>query len=177
MKKNMIKRALTVSLASLMAISSALPVNMLTASAVAQSGSCGEDIYWAFNPNGELTIYGSGVMDNFAQHKAPWKYTYTFERAVKKVTILDGVTNISCNAFSNLPNLTTVTIPDSVEIIKDKYTEQSKGFGFVEMTDDAEAQKAISALNGTDFESRRIRVNFAQEMPPRNNARNFLKKR
>jgi hypothetical protein len=119
MKKNMIKRALTVSLASLMAISSALPVNMLTASAAAQSGSCGEDIYWAFNPNGELTIYGSGVMDNFAQHKAPWKYTYTFERAVKKVTILDGVTNISCNAFSNLPNLTTVTIPDSVEIIKD----------------------------------------------------------
>lgn len=66
---------------------------------------------------------------------------------------------------------------DSVEIIKDKYTEQSKGFGFVEMTDDAEAQKAISALNGTDFEGRRIRVNFAQEMPPRNNARNFLKKR
>ena len=32
-----------------------------------------------------------------------------------------------------------------------------------------------SALNGTDFEGRRIRVNFAQEMPPRNNARNFLK--
>ena len=63
---------------------------------------------------------------------------------------------------------------DSVEIIKDKYTEQSKGFGFVEMEDDV-AQKAISALNGTDFEGRRIRVNFAQEMPQRNNARNFLK--
>ena len=61
-----------------------------------------------------------------------------------------------------------------VEIIKDKYTEQSKGFGFVEMEDDV-AQKAISALNGTDFEGRRIRVNFAQEMPQRNNARNFLK--
>ena len=65
---------------------------------------------------------------------------------------------------------------DSVEIIKDKYTEQSKGFGFVEMEDDV-AQKAISALNGTDFEGRRIRVNFAQEIPPRNTARNFLKKR
>ena len=38
-------------------------------------------------------------------------------------------------------------------------------------------EKAISALNGKDFEGRRIRVNFAQEMPPRNNARNFLKKR
>ena len=42
------------------------------------------------------------------------------------------------------------------------------------MEDDV-AQKAISALNGTDFEGRRIRVNFAQEMPQRNNARNFLK--
>ena len=64
---------------------------------------------------------------------------------------------------------------DSVEIIKDKYTEQSKGFGFIEMSDD-DAEKAISALNGKDFEGRRIRVNFAQEMPPRNDARKFLKK-
>ena len=64
---------------------------------------------------------------------------------------------------------------DSVEIIKDKYTEQSKGYGFVEMSDD-DAEKAISALNGKDFEGRRIRVNFAQEMPPRNDARKFLKK-
>lgn len=64
---------------------------------------------------------------------------------------------------------------DSVEIIKDKYTEQSKGFGFVEMSDD-DAEKAISSLNGKDFEGRRIRVNFAQEMPPRYDARKFLKK-
>ena len=64
---------------------------------------------------------------------------------------------------------------DSVEIIKDKYTEQSKGFGFVEMSDD-DAEKAISSLNGKDFEGRRIRVNFAQEMPPRNDAREVLKK-
>lgn len=64
---------------------------------------------------------------------------------------------------------------DSVEIIKDKYTEQSKGFGFVEMSDD-DAEKAISSLNGKDFEGRRIRVNFAQEMPHRNDARKFLKK-
>lgn len=64
---------------------------------------------------------------------------------------------------------------DSVEIIKDKYTEQSKGFGFVEMSDN-DAEKAISSLNGKDFEGRRIRVNFAQEMPPRNYARKFLKK-
>lgn len=73
------------------------------------------------------------------------------------------------NLFSKYGNV------DSVEIIKDKYTEQSKGFGFVEMSDD-DAEKAISSLNGKDFEGRRIRVNFAQEMPPRNDARKFLKK-
>lgn len=73
------------------------------------------------------------------------------------------------NLFSKYGNV------DSVEIIKDKYTEQSKGFGFVEMSDD-DAEKAISALNGKNFEGRRIRVNFAQEMPPRNDARKFLKK-
>ena len=43
------------------------------------------------------------------------------------------------------------------------------------MSDD-DAEKAISSLNGKDFEGRRIRVNFAQEMPPRNDARKFLKK-
>ena len=62
----------------------------------------------------------------------------------------------------------------SVKLVNDRETGRARGFGFVEMEDEV-AQKAISALNGTDFEGRRSRVNFAQEMPPRNNARNFLK--
>ena len=55
----------------------------------------------------------------------------------------------------------------SATIIKDKITGQSKGFGFVEISDLAQAEKAIAALNGKEFETRRIRVNFAQEKPPR----------
>ncbi|HEY7022425.1 MAG TPA: RNA-binding protein, partial [Ktedonobacterales bacterium] len=47
-------------------------------------------------------------------------------------------------------------------IIMDRDTGRSKGFGFVQMTNDDEAQKAISSLNGTMFGNRTIRVNEAQ---------------
>jgi RNA recognition motif-containing protein len=51
---------------------------------------------------------------------------------------------------------------DSVDIIKDRYTGESKGFGFVEMPDHSEAQKAIEGLNGTDLQGRTITVNEAR---------------
>ena len=53
----------------------------------------------------------------------------------------------------------------SVKIIRDKYTDQSKGFGFIEMSNDADAQKAIDELNGTEVKGRELRVNQAR--PPR----------
>ena len=53
----------------------------------------------------------------------------------------------------------------SVKIIRDKYTDQSKGFGFIEMADDAAAQKAIDELNGSEVKGRELRVNQAR--PPR----------
>ena len=55
----------------------------------------------------------------------------------------------------------------SASVIKDKITGQSKGFAFVELAEQSQAEKAIAALNGKEFETRRIRVNFAQEKPPR----------
>jgi len=51
----------------------------------------------------------------------------------------------------------------SVKIITDKFTRRSKGFGFVEMTDDNAAQKAISELDGAEVEGRNIRVNQARQ--------------
>ena len=50
----------------------------------------------------------------------------------------------------------------SVKIITDKYSGRSKGFGFVEMDDDAAAQKAIDALNDSEHEGRNLRVNQAR---------------
>jgi RNA recognition motif-containing protein len=47
-------------------------------------------------------------------------------------------------------------------IITDRYTGQAKGFGFVEMEDDAEAEKAINALNGTQMGGRTLTVNEAK---------------
>lgn len=50
----------------------------------------------------------------------------------------------------------------SATVIMDKYTNRSKGFGFVEMSSDEEAQAAISALNETELEGRKIIVNVAR---------------
>ncbi|MBD0316054.1 MAG: RNA-binding protein [Nitrospiraceae bacterium] len=55
----------------------------------------------------------------------------------------------------------------SARIITDKFTGQSRGFGFVEMTSDAEAQAAITALNGTDLGGRTLTVNEARPQEPR----------
>ena len=50
----------------------------------------------------------------------------------------------------------------SAKIITDKFSGRSKGFGFVTMDDDAEANKAIEGLNGTSLESREMVVNEAK---------------
>lgn len=51
---------------------------------------------------------------------------------------------------------------DSVTIIKDKISGQSKGFGFVEMASDAEARAAISELDGKELKGRALKVNEAR---------------
>lgn len=51
---------------------------------------------------------------------------------------------------------------ESCKLITDRDTGQSKGFGFIEMASDAEAQAAIDSLNGTDFGGRPMRVNEAK---------------
>ncbi len=56
---------------------------------------------------------------------------------------------------------------DSVKVITDRDTGQSKGFGFVEMSSDAEAQKAIQELNGSSLDGREITVNEARPQQKR----------
>lgn len=56
---------------------------------------------------------------------------------------------------------------ESAKVITDRMSGRSKGFGFVEMSNDTEAQAAIDKLNGAEYEGRTITVNEAREMQPR----------
>ncbi len=66
----------------------------------------------------------------------------------------------------------------STVIIRDRDTQQSKGFGFVELTDEAMADRAVAELSGKEIDGRRVRVNIAEERPRKNEnrgERNFSK--
>ena len=56
---------------------------------------------------------------------------------------------------------------ESTTLITDRDSGRSKGFGFVEMATDAEAQAAIAELNGTDYDGRPVTVNEAKPMKRR----------
>ena len=55
----------------------------------------------------------------------------------------------------------------SVNVITDKFTGKSRGFGFVEMTTPEEAQQAMTRLNGADLQGRALTVNEAKPQPER----------
>ncbi len=56
---------------------------------------------------------------------------------------------------------------DSIKVITDRDTGQSRGFGFVEMSSNSEAQKAIQELNGSSLDGREITVNEAKPQQKR----------
>jgi RNA recognition motif-containing protein len=58
---------------------------------------------------------------------------------------------------------------ESAKVIFDRDSGRSKGFGFVEMSTDDEAQKGISKYNGFEYEGRALTVNEARPMTPRDN--------
>lgn len=62
---------------------------------------------------------------------------------------------------------------ESAKIITDRDTGRSKGFGFVEMSTEAEAADAISKFNGADYDGRAMTVNEAKPMAPRENRGGF----
>lgn len=64
------------------------------------------------------------------------------------------------NAFSQAGSVSSATV------IIDKMTGKSRGFGFVEMSSDDEAQKAIEMLNGRDVDGRKVTVNEARPLRP-----------
>lgn len=62
---------------------------------------------------------------------------------------------------------------DAARVVIDRYTNRSRGFGFVEMADDTEAQAAIAALDGTSLDGREIRVNEAKPREDRGSGRSY----
>ncbi len=56
---------------------------------------------------------------------------------------------------------------DSARVITDRFTGRSRGFGFVEMADESEAQAAIDSLNGTELDGRTLTVNEARPQEKR----------
>jgi RNA recognition motif-containing protein len=82
------------------------------------------------------------------------------------------VGNLSYNTYED--NLRTLFSPfgvvESVKIITDRDTGNSKGFAFVEMGSDEEAQAAINGTNGVELDGRTIKVNEAMDKPRRDHA-------
>ena len=56
--------------------------------------------------------------------------------------------------------------PSGVNLIRDRFTGQSRGFAFVEMASPTDAEKAIAALDGKDFDGRPLRVSIAEDRRP-----------
>lgn len=66
-----------------------------------------------------------------------------------------------------IDKFTAIGTVESATLITDRDSGRSKGFGFVEMATDAEAQKAIEEVNGTDYDGRPVTVNEAKPMNKR----------
>ena len=66
-----------------------------------------------------------------------------------------------------LKNLFSEYNPEEVALIKDKFSGRSKGFGFVTISDDEVAKKAVSDMNGKDVGGRELKVSEARPMEER----------
>ena len=114
--------SLTISLSATGTDSDANFVSVSTSGAtliIGCSGTCGNDLTWDLNlENGILNIAGTGAMFDYDcvdfTDSAPW---YKYRSSIKKVNILEGVTDIGNGAFFYCTNLVSITIPDSVATI------------------------------------------------------------
>ncbi len=85
------------------------------------------------------------------------------------------VGNLSYSATESSINdlFSQIGTVDSVRLITDRDSGRSKGFGFVEMSTDEEAEKAIAELNGKELDGRALTVNEARPQEPRSGGGGF----
>jgi RNA recognition motif-containing protein len=92
-----------------------------------------------------------------------WHF-YFFKKHLKMNIYVGNISwNLKDQDLSNL--FATYGEVTSAKIVNDKFTNRSKGFGFVEMANDEQAQAAIAALNGSEVDGRNIVVNESRPKP------------
>ena len=87
---------------------------------VVKSGTCGGNLTWTLDDEGNLTICGTGDMFDYYEHLgeyAPWRGV---SGKIVSLVIRDGVTSIGYEAFLDCTYLTSITIPDSVKLIENR---------------------------------------------------------
>jgi cold-inducible RNA-binding protein len=92
--------------------------------------------------------------------------TYSQELPVKKLFVGNLPYGANETDVQNLFAEAGVTV-DSVTVMRDRFTGQARGFGFVEISDDSAAQRAIDGCHGKELMGRPIVVNEARPMSPR----------
>lgn len=104
--------------------------------------------------------------------RSPYKVNKNIDNAMAKKLYVGGLA-YSSNEDSVKDYFSQAGSVASVAIITDKMTGRSKGFGFVEMSSEEEAQKAIEMFDGKEFEGRSLTVNEARPMEARPPRRDF----
>ncbi len=87
---------------------------------------------------------------------------------LKKIYV--GNLNFDCKDHDLSAMFTEFGDITSATVVQDRDTGRSRGFGFVEMSDDSAALKAIEAINGKEIGGRALNVNEARPREPRNNS-------
>jgi len=85
--------------------------NQAQAAEIVKSGTCGENLTWVLDSDGTLTISGTGDMQDFSSHGAPW---YAQRKKITSLVIEEGVTGIGDRAFWDCKMMAVVTIPRSI---------------------------------------------------------------
>ena len=82
---------------------------------VVDSGTCGENLTWSLDSAGTLTVSGTGPMTDFGWGGAPW---WNYRESVTAVVIGEGVTQVGSRAFLKCENMTSLSLPGTLEVIR-----------------------------------------------------------
>ncbi|MCR5207712.1 MAG: leucine-rich repeat domain-containing protein, partial [Eubacterium sp.] len=105
------KKAISI-LLSLLMVLSAFSVMPFSASAdEPKSGTCGTNAVWTLDGEGLLTVSGSGQMTGWTSNAVPWA---GYRNSIKEVIVESGITKIGNWSFAKCPNLTKITVADTV---------------------------------------------------------------